>query len=69
MEKNFEFEDYKRDHIAFRMDKAMSGYYRLVMYEPNTQWRVRNAILIIDEPADEDMNSKAVNHTHSYTTR
>lgn len=54
MEKNFEFEAYKREHVAFRMNEAMSGYYRLEMYEPNTKSEIRNSILLIDEPADEE---------------
>lgn len=51
---NFEFEDYKRDHIAFRMNQAMSGYYRLEMYEPNTKPEIHNSIRLIDDPANED---------------
>jgi len=51
---NLEFEDYKRDHIAFRMNQAMSGYYRLEMYEPNTKPEIRNSVLLIDDPACED---------------
>lgn len=54
MEKNLEFEAYKREHVAFRMNQAMSGYYRLEMYEPNTKSEIRNSILLIDEPADEE---------------
>jgi hypothetical protein len=54
MEKNFEFEAYKRDHVAFRMNEAMSGYYRLEMYEPNTKTEIHNSVLLIDDPACED---------------
>lgn len=54
MEKNFEFEAYKREYIAFRMNEAMSGYYRLEMYEPNTKTEIHNSVLLIDDPAYED---------------
>lgn len=54
MEKNFEFESYKRDHVAFRMNEAMNGYYRLEMYEPNTKTEIHNSVLLLDDPACED---------------
>ena len=54
MEKNLEFEAYKREHVAFRMNEAMSGYYRLEMYEPNTKTEIHNSVLLIDDPACED---------------
>jgi hypothetical protein len=56
-QESLDFPEYARENVAFRMDKAMSGYYRLLMYSPEAEKRHYGgqSVFLSDDPAAEDM--------------